>query len=298
MSGSEKFGVIDIGNSGLKLGLADRKEGLRLAGLQTLYWNHPSDRQKSPPQEWTDNRSVFRASMDDLDSIAKVFSECRRHHDFQAPLTWLVGSVQPKALDSVNRMLAEKYPADSLDAVDYHRLEMALQVDAPEQVGIDRLLAAAEARRSSSTAAPIIVVQAGTAITVDWIDASGAFCGGAIMPGISLTLKYLALGTAQLPWLAPPSDPRSVHLPGKNTRDAILAGVNAAVIGGIERLIETYRRENASDDKPIDVVLSGGDGLWLSRALSVPHRVVEHLVLRSLARLSPADIAHGESSRS
>ncbi len=294
MSGFEKFGVIDIGNSGLKIGLADRTNGLQLAGLQTLYWSHPSDQQKSPPKEWTDNRAVFRASMNDLDSIAHVFAECRHHGGVKGPLTWLVGSVQPNAFESVRRMMAEMYPTDSIRPVGYRDSGIPVQVDAPELVGIDRILAAAEARRSCNREAEIIVVQAGTAITVDWIDATGAFCGGAIMPGISLTLKYLALGTAQLPWLAPPSDPRTVHLPGKNTRDAILAGVNASVVGGIERLIETYRRQNASDSNPTEIVLSGGDGLWLSKALTMPHKVVEHLVLRSLAHLSPIDVGRGD----
>jgi type III pantothenate kinase len=162
---------------------------------------------------------------------------------------------------------------------------MVLQVDAPESVGIDRLLAAWGAWQTSDQNHPLIVIQAGTAVTVDWVDEHGAYCGGAIMPGLSLTLKYLALGTAHLPWLAPPKDPALLAIPGKNTRDAILAGVTASFIGGIEQLQRRYRQQYAGNQNSIETIISGGDGFSLSQSIVPPFRVIDHLVLNALARL-------------
>jgi type III pantothenate kinase len=125
---------------------------------------------------------------------------------------------------------------------------------------------------------PSIVVQAGTALTIDWVDEQDQFMGGAILPGVGLSLQYMAAGTDQLPWL--PTD--RVHsippIPGKNTEQAIAAGVHAAVVGGAKLLIDRYRA-----GRPIPVVISGGDGQLLREAIEPPVFFQKHLVLMGLA---------------
>ena len=102
--------------------------------------------------------------------------------------------------------------------------------------------------------------------------------GGAILPGVGLSLQYMAAGTDQLPWL--PSD--RVHLlpplPGKNTEQAIAAGVHAAVVGGAIFLIDRYR-----EGRSIPVVISGGDGQLLRDSIIPPVFFQKHLVLLGLA---------------
>jgi type III pantothenate kinase len=177
-----------------------------------------------------------------------------------------------------------------------HRLVgIEAQVDYPEKVGIDRLLAARaanawnESRSRSegrSVRSPVIVVQAGTALTVDWIDAQGRFQGGSILPGAGLALQYLAAGTDQLPWLPTDSIDRLPALPGKNTEEAIAAGVHASLVGGVRYLVERYRQEIGGKSE-IPVVISGGDGRLVLEHIAAPATYVENLVLLGLALCEP-----------
>jgi type III pantothenate kinase len=311
MNAASFVGVIDIGNSGLKMAMAqvfarDRNATAAIhpahdldttmetghrsgsksdfLSFEKLYWRYGNDQGKSPPKEWEESGSHW-AALDDLEAISEVIRKCRSVAYDQPIVRWLVSSVQPQALESIKRCFYELHPFDELRVLTHKDVPIQCQLDIPEQVGIDRLVAAWGAWRSLSRPSPLIVIQAGTAITVDWIDETGVYHGGAIMPGISLTLKYLALGTAHLPWLAPPLDPTQVVIPGRNTHEAIMAGVNAGFVGGIELLIDKYSQQFHGDRKQIQIVLSGGDGPALSKAIKTPIQVFDNLVLKSLVRL-------------
>lgn len=157
-------------------------------------------------------------------------------------------------------------------------LPMELAVDFPERVGIDRLVGAYGASSGNSDA--ILVVDAGTTVTVDLVDAAGVFQGGAILPGLAMQMSALASGTDALPRI----DWRSCEcgdgpvVPGKNTEAAIRLGILSSVAGGIERLSRLYGH-------PGTVVVTGGDAACVSAALSLPHRVEEQLVCRTLLKL-------------
>ena len=236
MTVASYFGVVDIGNSGIRASLAEATSSRLHGPIRSIHWRLSSDHPKSPPAEFHTRDSSW-ASIDDDKAIGKILDELTSGlNDHHHPVSWQVSSVQPQALSTFEKSLASRSIECTMRVIGHLDIPMQLKVDAPESVGIDRLLAAWGAWQSSSKKKPLIVIQAGTAVTVDWVDEGGAYCGGAIMPGLSLTLKYLALGTAHLPWLAPPKDPSNVLLPGKNTREAILPGVTASVIGGIEQL--------------------------------------------------------------
>ena len=285
MNAGPYFGVIDIGNSGIKASLADAATKRLFGEVRSIHWRFPNDQQKSPPAEFQTRESSW-ASIDDFNAIGHMLDGFTSSLPFQKQsLQWQVSCVQPQALATLVQSFHSRSIVDTYRVIDFRDIPMEYQIDAPESVGIDRLLAARGAWQSSSKNRPLIVIQAGTAVTVDWVNEQGAYCGGAIMPGLSLTLKYLALGTAHLPWLAPPKDPNHVPLPGKNTPEAILAGVTASFIGGIEQLQRRYRKQYAGDPDDIETIVSGGDGLALSRAIAPPFKVVDHLVLNALAQI-------------
>ncbi len=125
-------------------------------------------------------------------------------------------------------------------------------VPEPERVGADRLLLALGARQLAG--APCIVVSAGTAITMDVVNADGAFAGGAIAPGFGLAARALHEGTAFLP-VVDPGEPPTV--PGRNTEDAIRLGIVSCCTGGVLRLVHQYDRALGTGDCPI--LLTGGD---------------------------------------
>ena len=144
----------------------------------------------------------------------------------------------------------------------------------PLRLGADRWAALIGAR--GRHAGPAVVVMAGTATTIDQLDASGRFRGGLILPGLRLMRSALADNTADLPFAAG----RYAEAP-TNTDDAIVAGSLHATLGAIERMARCIRRPASAD---IWVMLSGGAAEALAPHLELPIRHIENLVLEGLAQ--------------
>jgi len=144
----------------------------------------------------------------------------------------------------------------------------------PSQLGADRWAALVGARGLHLGAC--LVVTAGTATTVDVLDAEGVFQGGLILPGFDLMRRALAGNTAGLGY----AEGRVVAYP-RNTADAIYAGCVHAQAGAVERM---FSRLAGQPDALC--LVSGGAADVLAAHLVVPHRVVPNLVLEGLARLT------------
>ncbi len=144
----------------------------------------------------------------------------------------------------------------------------------PETLGADRWAALIGAR--GLVAGACLVVSAGTATTVDLLDADGVFQGGAILPGYELMRRALAGNTAQLPL----AEGRYAE-PPRNTQDAIVSGCLHAQAGAIERL---YRQLPAG----APCLLTGGAAPLLADRLDLPLRRVDNLVLEGLRRYAGA----------
>ena len=144
--------------------------------------------------------------------------------------------------------------------------------DNPAQLGVDRWCALIGARGITNGAC--LVVMAGTATTIDTLDASGQFRGGLILPGLDLMRRALARDTAALP-LA--SGAHEIY--PRNTDDAIISGCLEAQLGAIER---AFARIAGAPDAIC--LLSGGAAQMLAPQLSIPHRLIDNLVLEGLAR--------------
>lgn len=105
-------------------------------------------------------------------------------------------------------------------------------------VGQDRLLCAIGAFDVVKQAC--VVIDMGTAITVDFVDGEGVFHGGAIMPGVAMMFDAMHERTAQLPRLAYKKPDEDSHAPGNQTDEAMQLGVTACVRGAIRFLAERY----------------------------------------------------------
>lgn len=142
----------------------------------------------------------------------------------------------------------------------------------PARLGVDRWCALIGARSLMATA--VVVVMAGTATTVDALDAAGNFLGGLILPGQDLMLAALARDTAGLPFAAG----HGVDFP-RCTDDAIVSGALEAQRGAIERMFA--RLPGASC-----CLLSGGNAARLAEGLGIPCQQVDNLPLEGLVRLA------------
>ena len=150
----------------------------------------------------------------------------------------------------------------------------------PDRLGADRWAALIAARADAKAAR--LIVCAGTATTVDWLDANGVFRGGLILPGVDLMRASLARNTAQLPLAAGEfcSEPRT-------TVDAIESGCLHAQIGAIERMFA-----NLAGEPGALCLLTGGAAHRLAPLLAIPFRPCETLILdglRHYARVGSAE---------
>ena len=175
--------------------------------------------------------------------------------DFTPPRTWAVASTDPLAARTHFRNWAEARGDRVIEIDSATKVPIRAAVDEPERVGIDRLLNAYAAAAMVKPGQPAIVVDAGSAVTVDLLDESGAFAGGTIFPGMRLMALALREHTAQLP-LVEMSGPLPAGPPGKNTEAAMRLGILHAVAGGIEAIVrETSSRCSVAPQ----LFLTGGD---------------------------------------
>ncbi len=146
--------------------------------------------------------------------------------------------------------------------------------DVPSRLGADRWAALIGA--SSVHRGACLVVNAGTATTIDVLDGECVFRGGLILPGIDLMRAALAGNTAQLPLAEGKFD----ALP-RNTADAIASGALQATAGAIERMFQRLAGQAGAI-----CLLSGGAAENLAPLLDIPLLCIDNLVLEGLAQLA------------
>jgi type III pantothenate kinase len=152
----------------------------------------------------------------------------------------------------------------------------------PEQLGADRWAALVAARSRVSAAGsppPAIVINAGTAVTIDALDSDGVFRGGFILPGLRLMLQALADNTAALK--VAPGQHRDYPT---NTPDALYSGAVSAICGAID----TMRGRLRQGDRSVACVISGGAAAEIAPHVPGGAEIVEHLVLDGVLVLAGA----------
>ncbi|MCI9285529.1 MAG: type III pantothenate kinase [Muribaculaceae bacterium] len=159
-------------------------------------------------------------------------------------------------------------------------LPITIAYRTPATLGADRVAAAVGAW-SDYAGNDILVVDAGTAVTFDYVDREGVYRGGNIAPGISMELRSLHEFTRRLPLIPFPEDMPalcSAGLMGRDTREAISLGVVYAVLAQID----FYRRRLPEGTV---TVLGGGCGHHLASVCGFDVKLDEHLVSKGLNRI-------------
>jgi type III pantothenate kinase len=170
---------------------------------------------------------------------------------------------------------------------------IAVRVDRPGEVGADRLVNALAAHRLYG--APAVVVDFGTATTLDCVAPDGAYVGGAIAPGLELGLEALAARTAKLPRIELRAPDRAI---GRDTVSAMQAGTVFGYQALATGLLARVRRElaDAAGVEPGEVkaILTGGLSAapW-ARGIDGVDAIDPDLTLRGLAILH-AEVSGGE----
>lgn len=202
-------------------------------------------------------------------------------------LAWWQGGGDPGpsslVLATVDDALADRLSSALEDqlSVEVYRIgvdvpiPIAVQLDPETITGVDRLLNAAACYERVQQAC--VIIDAGTAVTVDFVDGEGTFHGGAIAPGARMQLRALHEQTASLPEI-------DFHRPepeafGRSTTQAMLQGVYHGIRGMIWRLVEQYAERYGA--YPM-VIATGGDAKLLFDNDELIDRIVPDLTLMGI----------------
>lgn len=170
------------------------------------------------------------------------------------PLRWALASVAPQTSAALAHWLRKQ--GQRVWQLDGHRqLPLEVSLAQPDRVGLDRLLNAVAVMHDRGRGRlPAVIIDAGSAVTVDWVDEQGHFRGGAILPGLRLMAQALHRHTALLPLIQVQQPFPAV--PGLDTQGAMQAGIFHAVVGGVKGLLDQLARQSV---KPIHIFVTGGD---------------------------------------
>jgi type III pantothenate kinase len=238
--------VINVGNSRVAVGAFVQGE---LAYTQRIDLEQRSDIEEAVDQAWSHLRNT------DADvaaaSVNPIMNEAIEHaivRATQQPVQWVGREIH---------------------------LPMKVITELPQQTGVDRVLVTAAAYDLMQKAC--VVVDAGTAITVNLCSDAGEFLGGAIAPGAQLMLKSLNEHTAKLPLLKPGIPENAL---GKSTEQAMLSGVYHGIRGMVKELVEGFALDLGNWP---EVICTGGDAELLFEGWELAHAVSPDLMLYGIA---------------
>ncbi len=279
MSTTSQLIVVDIGNSFIKFGLFDART--REQGLP---------KPLSFCVETTSSFSDLSTWLERFDSRLKRFD-------------WIISSVNSARTASLKNWLGRSRLLDSVQELALADLPLTVLYDRPNELGIDRAIAALGAKTFFGMTGPILVVDIGTAATIDLIDSAGIFAGGAILPGPRIAAQSLYEKTAKLPRTQP--SPLENVYPATNTLAAINLGIGYGLAGAIFAFyVQTRHQMNSMGNlSDFPILMTGRGGNQIEKQLesileavrevfghgTVPSPRVEScsdLVLRTLAFIS------------
>jgi len=146
----------------------------------------------------------------------------------------------------------------------------------PKTLGTDRVVGSYAAYKICGAAS--LVISAGTALTYDYRNAAGEYCGGAIAPGLKMRFRALHEFTARLPLIEEREIPKLI---GDSTKNSLLSGVINGMCAEIDAMITRFREEEGE----MNVFLTGGDADFLAQMLKNVDFSEEKLVLKGILEL-------------
>jgi len=233
---------------------------------------------------FTDGRFVsrFKVPVGDFTMLADRLQRELGEKDCRRIATAALASVNPPFAYDVEAAVPEVLPVAHFILLGRDlAIPVRARVDHPEQVGADRLLATLAAFRRVRGAC--LVVDLGTAITVDAVSAKGEFLGGVIAPGLRISAEALHSRTALLPEVSPEPVKRVI---GKNTVRCIQSGLYFGAIAMVEGLVKRARKERRGVKK---VLATGGDAELIASRCSGIDEIVPDLVLEGIVHALKED---------
>ena len=189
----------------------------------------------------------------------------------------IIGSVVPQVLNSVQTAIKKLTGKAALVVGPGLKTGLNIRIENPSQTGADLVVGAVAALREHKP--PMIVVDMGTATTIMVLDQDGAFIGGAIAPGVKISLDALTDRTALLPGLQLDQPKKAI---GRNTIDCMRSGI---MMGAACMLDGMVKRMEAELGAKTTVVATGGIAKFVIPMCRTPMIYDKDLLVKGLAIL-------------
>lgn len=243
--------VIDVGNSNIVFGVYDQKKLVRS-------WRLSSDKSRTSDEYAVLLHSLFvQASLDFTSIKAAIISSV------VPPLTGVMESISHDFFNLTPYLVGPGI-----------KTGMPIQYDNPREVGADRIVNAVAGFEKHKC--PLVIIDFGTATTFDYVNAKGEFCGGAIAPGIGISLEALFQRASKLPRVDIVKPPFVI---AKNTINSMQAGIFYGYVGLVDGIVEQIRLEC---QEKFRVVATGGLATLIAPESKTIDEVDEFLTLDGL----------------
>lgn len=220
--------TIDVGNTNTVLGVFED-------GILKKYWYISTDKDKTSDEYGILINNLFTYEKIDTEEVKDI----------------AISSVVPPVVTSLTKAVQDFLHIEPLIVGPGVKTGINIKMDNPREVGADRIVNAVAAFDKFGDQ-PLIIVDFGTATTVDAISGKGDYLGGAIAPGVGISTEALFRHAAKLPRVELIKPGRAI---GKNTITAIQSGILYGFVGQVEGLIKQFKKEIGGETY---VIATGG----------------------------------------
>jgi type III pantothenate kinase len=243
--------VIDAGNTNIVLGIYDGEQLLR-------NWRISTDKSKSADEYGILFNNLLVLTGIGLANITDI----------------IISSVVPTLTGVLERLSCNYFGIKPHLVGPGIKTGMPIHYDNPKEVGADRIVNAVAGYEKFKTS--LIIVDFGTATTFDYVNGKGEYCGGAIAPGLMISMEALFQKASKLPWVEIVKPPGVI---AKNTVNSMQAGIYYGYIGLVDEIVGRMKRESRENPK---VIATGGLAGLIAPESKTIDAVEEYLTLEGL----------------
>jgi type III pantothenate kinase len=265
--------AIKIGNTSLAFGLYARGDRMRTQAAQE---QPSSGQQQSPLHAWRVESQPERTADEYGALLLSLLAKTTVAPD--SIRSAAVVSVVPPLTQVMRELCLQYLSVEPFVAEPGVKSGLRIKYDDPRALGADRLVCLVAAR--TKYGAPAILIDMGTAVTFNALDARGDFVGGAIAPGMSMSAAALHRFTAKLPHVQISAPPQVI---ATNTQDALRSGIFVGFTEMVEGMVKRFRRE--LNEPQARVIATGGMAGLVAPHCPAIQRVDPMLALDGLCML-------------
>lgn len=253
--------AIDVGNTNIVIGVFGDRQ------IQDS-WRLFTDRRKTSDEYRLLMSQLFHQSRIDMDQITNVIISC----------------VVPPILRQLSEMSVREFHLEPIVVDSGLEIGMPILYDNPKELGADRIANAVGGY--AEYGGPLIIVDFGTSTNFDVVSQEGAYLGGAIAPGVSISAEALSQRAALLPKIDMRAAPRAI---GKNTMSSMQSGFYFGFLGQMEEIIRRIKCELPQEPR---VIATGGLAELMAGDSQLVEVVDPNLTLKGLQIIFDRVSAH------